>query len=209
MGFVLLGISVWNDTALKGAVLQILCHGVGTGSLFMLTGALQERIRTRELYRMGGFWAQAPRMGAVWLFFALASLGLPGLGNFIGEFLVLLGAYPVSAVAAVVAATGLIFATVYALWMVWRIFFSSPRTQWSVSDITVRELAPLCLSVAILIWIGLFPQTVINLTEKSFRDRAVSAKTSRVVQNSVRGLTEEATAKSTSGQPLRGFYADR
>ncbi|MCC6347850.1 MAG: NADH-quinone oxidoreductase subunit M, partial [Nitrospirales bacterium] len=105
MGFVLLGIFSWNTLALQGAVMGMLCHGVATGALFIIVGALQERIHTRDTARMGGLWETVPRMGAIALFFALASLGLPGLGNFVGEILVLLGAFRVSPGAAVVAAT--------------------------------------------------------------------------------------------------------
>ena len=106
MGFVLLGIFAWNEVALQGAVIQMLCHGVGTGALFILCGALQERIDTRDTQRMGGLWDASPRMGAIWIFFALAALGLPGMGNFVGEFLVLLGTYRVSVPMTVLAATG-------------------------------------------------------------------------------------------------------
>ena len=77
MGFVLLGVFVGNRLALQGAVTQLICHGIATGALFMLVGALQERIHTRDTGRMGGLWTTAPRMGAAVLFFVLASLGLP------------------------------------------------------------------------------------------------------------------------------------
>ena len=94
LGFVLLGIYAWNTLALQGAVIQMLAHGLSTGALFILVGALQERLHTRDMRQMGGLWASAPRIGAIGLFFAIASLGLPGLGNFVGEFLVLLRHLP-------------------------------------------------------------------------------------------------------------------
>ncbi|MDD5171209.1 MAG: NADH-quinone oxidoreductase subunit M, partial [Syntrophales bacterium] len=162
MGFVLLGVSVWNETALQGVMIQIICHGVSTGALFMLAGSLQERLQTRELDRMGGLWSQAPCMGGIGLFFALASLGLPGLGNFVGEFLILLGAYKVSILAVALAACGFILATVYALWMVWRTFFGEPSSTGDMRDYSVRELAVMLLLVAVISWIGLYPQPVID-----------------------------------------------
>ncbi len=163
MGFVLLGISVWNELALLGVVIQIICHGVSTGALFMMAGALQERIHTRELARMGGFWLRAPRMGGIGLFFALASLGLPGLGNFIAEFLILLGAYEVSPVASAVAAGGLVLAAIYALRLVWRAFFGEPGdASPDVSDLSVREMAPLSVLILVILWIGMCPQTLID-----------------------------------------------
>ncbi len=162
MGFVLLGVSAWNVLALQGAVIQIICHGIGTGALFMLAGALQERIHTRELSRMGGLWTKVPRMSGMWLVFALAALGLPGLGNFLGEFLVLLGSYRASIAATAIAASGFILATVYALWMLWQLAFGPRRTAWDMADLSVREMLPLGVAVGLLIWIGLFPQSVIR-----------------------------------------------
>ena len=94
MGFVLLGLYAWNSLALQGAVMQMVAHGVSTAALFMLAGALQHRLHTRDMHQMGGLWHNMPRMGACALFFAIASLGLPGLGNFVAEFLILLGLIP-------------------------------------------------------------------------------------------------------------------
>ncbi len=162
MGFVLLGVFAWNELALQGAVIQMICHGISTGALFIIVGALQERIHTRDLEDMGGFWTTAPRMGGVGLFFGLASLGLPGLGNFVGEFLVLLGAYKVSMPIAAVAAVGLVFATVYSLWMIQRTFFGPGKEGPGVLDLKLREMAVISLMIAVIVWIGLYPQPVMN-----------------------------------------------
>jgi NADH-quinone oxidoreductase subunit M len=88
---VLLEIFSWNPLALQGAIMTMICHGLSTGALFVLVGALQERMHTRDLGNMGGLWAVIPRLSGAALFFSLASLGLPGMGDFVGEFLVLLG----------------------------------------------------------------------------------------------------------------------
>ena len=93
MGFVLLGVFAGNQLGLQGAVVVILAHGLSTGGLFFLSGSLYERLQTRDLTQMGGLWSQMPRMGTAWLICVLASLGLPGLGNFVGEFFVLLGTF--------------------------------------------------------------------------------------------------------------------
>lgn len=162
MGFVLLGIFAWNDAALKGAVMQSVCHGVSTGALFMLAGALQERIHTREIERMGGLWAAAPRMGAITLFFALASLGIPGLGNFIGEFLVLLGTFGVSTPAAIIAAFGLIASAVYALWLVQRVFHGTMEEGLKMNDLDLRETSAMAVMVLIIVWLGLMPQPLLD-----------------------------------------------
>jgi NADH-quinone oxidoreductase subunit M len=167
MGFVLLGIFAGNELALQGVVIQILCHGISTGALFILAGTLQERIRTRDINRMGGIWAVAPRMGGAGLFFGLASLGLPGLGNFVGEFLILIGAYQVSITLAAFAATGLVIATVYALWMVQRTFFGARTDERKVPDLSLREMAVMGVMMAALVWIGIYPRPIMDTAGRS------------------------------------------
>ncbi len=166
MGFVLLGIFAWNDLALQGAVVEILAHGISTGALFVLVGALQDRIHTRDIRQMGGLWATIPRMGAIALVFALASLGLPGLGNFVGEFLVLLGAFSANGALAIVATVGLVVATVYALWMVQAAFQGPNLRGWHVPDLSPRELGILGAMILVIVWLGLFPQPVINTVQQ-------------------------------------------
>ena len=165
MGFVLLGVFAGNLAALQGAVMQILAHGISTGALFILVGALQERIHTRDVARMGGLWTTMPRMGGAGMVFALAALGLPGLGNFVGEFLVLLGVYRVSIVLAAIAAGGLVAATVYALWMIQVTFHGPNTTGWSLPDFGRREMALMGVLIAAILWLGLYPQPVLSTAE--------------------------------------------
>jgi NADH-quinone oxidoreductase subunit M len=165
MGFVLLGIFAWNRLALQGAVVVMLSHGISTGALFILAGGLYDRIKTRDLERMGGLWSDAPRMGGATLVFALASLGLPGLGNFVGEFLVLLGLYQVNAPLAILATLGLIVATVYALWMMQRVFFGARTEDRPLSDLDLREGAIMAVLIVLIVWLGLFPKTVLNTAQ--------------------------------------------
>jgi len=162
LGFVLLGIFAWNPLALQGAVMQMLAHGLSTGALFVLVGALQDRLHTRDLSRLGGLWPMVPRFGSIALFFVMASLGLPGLGNFIGEFLVLLGSYQVSPVLTAVATVGLILGTVYALWFMQRMFFGKPRESWKLSDLRTHEVVVLAAMVIAVLWLGLFPMHVLG-----------------------------------------------
>jgi NADH-quinone oxidoreductase subunit M len=162
LGFVLLGIFAGNLLARQGAVMQMLCHGLSTGALFMLVGALDDRLHTRDLRRLGGLWTAAPRMGALALCFALASLGLPGLGNFVGEFLVLLGSFRVNIALTVLATAGLVAATVYSLWMIQQAFHGTAREPWRPADLNVREMAVLLAMLAALLWLGLFPQPVLD-----------------------------------------------
>jgi NADH-quinone oxidoreductase subunit M len=163
MGFVLLGIFAWNELAWQGAVLQIICHGLSTGALFILAGALQERLHTRDMNRMGGLWSTVPRLGGVGLFFVMASLGLPGLGNFAAEFLVLLGAFQVNATMTIVATVGLILATVYALRLMQRTFYGPNTEAWSIPDLAPRDMAMMAVMIASLLCLGLYPQPVLDI----------------------------------------------
>lgn len=162
LGFVLLGIFAWNALALQGAVMTMICHGISTGALFILVGALQERIHTREMDRMGGLWTAIPRLSGATLFFALASLGLPGLGDFVGEFLVLLGTYPRSITLAVLAAVGVLGATLYALRLVQRAFHGLETRGWQIRDLLPREGLAVALLVVSLLWLGLYPRPVLD-----------------------------------------------
>lgn len=162
MGFVLLGVFAWNSLALQGAVMQIICHGINTGTLFFLVGALQERIRTRDLGHMGGFWSIMPRMGGAMLFFALASLGLPGLGNFVGEFLVLTGSYQANVTLTALASIGFVFATIYSLRIMQRVFHGTKAEYPPLPDLSAREMAAAGIMIVALLWLGLNPQPILK-----------------------------------------------
>ena len=162
LGFVLLGIFSWNPLALQGAIMTMICHGLSTGGLFVLVGGLQERIHTRDLERMGGLWAVAPRLSGAALFFSMASLGLPGMGDFVGEFLVLLGSYTISVPITVVASLGILASTFYALRMVQRAFQGPNAHAWQFPDLAPREWLMVAAMIAGLLWLGFYPQPVLN-----------------------------------------------
>jgi NADH-quinone oxidoreductase subunit M len=147
----------------NGAVIQMLSHGLSTGALFMLVGALQDRIGTRELGRMGGLAHAAPRMGALGLALTLALLGLPGMGNFVGELLVLFGAFKSIAAVAVVSGLGLVIAMAYALRMFQLAFHGEAKEKRVIADLSGVETASLGLLLAILLWIGLYPRGVLAI----------------------------------------------
>jgi NADH-quinone oxidoreductase subunit M len=162
LGFVLLGIFSWNPLALQGAIMTIICHGLSTGGLFVLVGGLQERIHTRDLNRMGGLWSVVPRMSGAALFFSLGSLGLPGLGDFVGEFLVLLGSYKVSVAMTVVATLGVLASTFYALRMVQRAFLGPNTNAWQLPDLRPREGIIMAAMIVGLLWLGIYPQPILK-----------------------------------------------
>jgi NADH-quinone oxidoreductase subunit M len=158
LGFVLLGIYAGSTLALQGAVIQMLAHGLSTGALFILVGALQERLHTRDMRQLGGLWSSAPRIGAIGLFFAIASLGLPGLGNFVGEFLVLFGTYRVASGFAIAGTLGLVVSTIYALSFVQRVFHGEQRASSTLVDFSWRHMLVLATMIVALVWLGCYPQ---------------------------------------------------
>ncbi|MFB3829947.1 MAG: NADH-quinone oxidoreductase subunit M [Bryobacteraceae bacterium] len=162
LGFVLVGIFSGNALAFQGAVVTMICHGVSTGGLFVLVGALQERIHTREMARMGGLWSTIPYFSGAAMFFALASLGLPGLGDFVGEFLVLIGSFRANAAVGCVATAGVLFATFYALRFVQRAFQGPNESGWSLPDLRPREALIAGSMMLVLLWLGTYPRPVID-----------------------------------------------
>ncbi|HAZ94881.1 MAG TPA: NADH-quinone oxidoreductase subunit M [Porticoccaceae bacterium] len=168
MGFVLLGVYAWNELALQGAVMQMVAHGFSTAALFMIAGSLQERLHTRDMREMGGLWQQMPRMGAVAMFFVVASLGLPGLGNFVAEFLVLLGLFQVDPWLTAVAALGLITGAAYSLILMQRAFQGEPNptlADQGLIDFGPREMLTMAVMMLALIGLGIFPQPVLDIAQ--------------------------------------------
>jgi NADH-quinone oxidoreductase subunit M len=179
MGFVLLGIYAWNLIGMQGAVMTMLAHGLSAAALFSLAGGLQERLHTRELDKMGGLWRSAPNMAVVALFFSVAALGMPGLGNFVGEFLSLLGAFSVSIVATALAALGMILSAVYSLWVMQRVFQgeeisnSDEGIATPLSDLDAREFVIYGLMMAGLVVMGMFPTVFLDYSSAAI-ERVVS-----------------------------------
>jgi NADH-quinone oxidoreductase subunit M len=163
MGFVLIGIFAGNETALTGAFIQMVSHGISTGALFIVAGALQQRMHTREIARMGGLWTTMPALSGAGLFFVMASLGLPGLGDFVGEFLVLLGAYRANVSLTAVAILGIIAATLYGLKISSQVFQGPNRHNWSGPDLFPREWVIVGCMMTSLLWLGLYPQSFIRV----------------------------------------------
>jgi NADH-quinone oxidoreductase subunit M len=164
MGFILVGVFAWNEWALQGAVMTMLAHGISSAALFIIAGALQERMHTRDMRRMGGLWPEVPRLAAIALFFSVAALGMPGLGNFIGEFLVLVGAYRTDVTMTVLAALGLIAAPVYSLILVQKVFHAEPRETHRLWDFGRREMTLMGLMMVAMVWMGVYPQSMLDLS---------------------------------------------
>ena len=164
MGFILLGVYAFNELGMQGAIVTMVAHGFSTAALFMMAGSLQERLHTREMSKMGGLWKKAPRMGVMTMFFVIASVGMPGLGNFIGEFLVLIGAFQVNVTLTVLATIGIVVAAVYGLSLMQRSFQGEPNENVAaMQDFGFRELSVYAIMIIALIWIGVYPQHVLDL----------------------------------------------
>jgi NADH-quinone oxidoreductase subunit M len=174
MGFVLLGIFAGTFLSLTGAVLQMAAHGVSTGAFFLLVGMIQERTGTRDLSRMGGFWARAPRLSAFGLLFSLASLGLPGTANFVAEVLVLLGAFRVNGALTIVAASGLVLSAIYSLWIVQRVFHGENAGGTPIADLSARETIILTVLALAVLWFGIDPGLVTGTAGAALRGGLLS-----------------------------------
>jgi NADH-quinone oxidoreductase subunit M len=164
LGFVVLGIFSFTQAGLNGAMYVMLAHGISTGALFMLAGILHERRHTYEISEFGGLASPMPRYAAAYLFIVLASAGLPLLNGFIGEFLVLSGAFQDKAVYGILGATGIIWSAIYLLWMYQRVFFGKVThpVNNSLRDLSGFEkaailpcaVAALVMGVAPILWLG-------------------------------------------------------
>jgi NADH-quinone oxidoreductase subunit M len=169
LGFVMLGIFTLNAQGLVGALIQMVNHGLSTGALFLMVGMIYERRHTRLIADFGGLWKVVPAFSAFFLLVALSSLGLPGLNGFVGEFLVLVGAFQVSRPLAAVATTGIVFAAVYLLWMYQRVVFGEITHDENrrLTDLTAREWAVLVPLAVLIVAIGVYPVAFTGPTEAS------------------------------------------
>ncbi|HIZ49961.1 MAG TPA: NADH-quinone oxidoreductase subunit M, partial [Candidatus Pseudomonas excrementavium] len=167
MGFVLIGIYASTQLALQGAVVQMVAHGLSAAALFILCGQLYERIHTRDMREMGGLWARIPYLPALSMFFAIASLGMPGTGNFVGEFLILFGSFANNPWVVVIATFGLVLASAYSLIMIHRAYFGAERSGEALRGLDTRELAMVLSLVALLVMLGLYPQPVLDTSAAS------------------------------------------
>jgi NADH-quinone oxidoreductase subunit M len=171
LGFAMLGIWAGSVQSIQGALMVMIGHGFSTGALFFLVGMLYERRHTREIAAFGGIARVAPLFSVIFTIVALASIGLPGLNGFVGEFLVLLGSYGAWPVATTIATTGVIFAAAYLLWALQRIIFNplDRAENEAVTDLSPRELAVLLPLVAGIIWMGIYPKPVLARMEPATR----------------------------------------
>jgi NADH-quinone oxidoreductase subunit M len=169
MGFVMLGAFVFNVQGLQGAIFQMVSHGITTGALFLLVGVIYERTHDRQIAHMGGLNGRMPGYAAMFGLFTFASIGLPGLSGFVGEFLVLVGAFQYSGWVAAWTMLVIIAGAVYMLWMFQRAFFAVPsdwmRRAWGgLHDLTRLEWLSLAPLVVLVVLLGVYPFPVLEAT---------------------------------------------
>jgi len=169
LGFVMLGMAALNVQGVEGSIYQMLNHGLSTGALFLAVGVIYERRHTRLIREFGGLWQQLPVYAVFFMIIMLSSIGLPGLNGFVGEFLILMGAFPVHRVAAVVATSGVLLGAVYMLWMYQRVMFGpleNPKNR-ELHDLSTREILVFVPILVMLFVMGLYPQPFLSRMEPS------------------------------------------
>jgi NADH-quinone oxidoreductase subunit M len=165
----MLGIFALNFQGLQGGLIQMVKHGLSTGALFLLVGMIYERRHTRLISDFGGITKVMPWFAVIFMLVTLSSIGLPGLNGFVGEFLVLLGAFQSARPFAIVAATGVILSAVYMLWMFQRVMFGkiTHEENAKLKDLSPREWAVLLPVVVLIIWLGVYPQPFLRTMDTS------------------------------------------
>jgi NADH-quinone oxidoreductase subunit M len=175
LGFIVLGIFAFTVTSVQGATLQMVNHGLATGALFLLVGMLADRRHTRQIDEFGGLARVMPLFAAAFLLSALASLGLPGLNGFVGEFLILVGTFGVHKVEAIIAASGVVLAALYLLWAYQRVW-QGPivhEVNRTLPDLDLREKLLLSPMLAAIVVLGIFPKPLLDRMSPSV-ERVVS-----------------------------------
>jgi NADH-quinone oxidoreductase subunit M len=169
LGFIVLGTFALTSAGLQGAVVQNINHGLTTGALFLLVGMIYERRHTKKISDFGGLAKVMPIFAGLFLFTTFASIGLPGLNGFVGEFLVLVGSYATLPVFTIIAASGVVLAAIYLLWAYERVFTGEPDKEENKNlvDLSAREIAIMVPLVALIIVLGLYPKILLDRTAAS------------------------------------------
>ncbi|CAN0597330.1 unnamed protein product, partial [Laminaria digitata] len=165
MGFLTLGIFTLTFQGVQGAVFQMISHGIVSGALFLCVGVIYDRIHTREISRYGGLVERMPKYAVVFMVFMLASVGMPGTSGFVGEFLVLVGAFQVNTWVATLATTGIILGAAYMLYLYRRVIFGKLEKEdlKSILDLNPREIAIFAPLIIVTLWMGICPAPFLDV----------------------------------------------
>ncbi|MBI5868512.1 MAG: NADH-quinone oxidoreductase subunit M [candidate division Zixibacteria bacterium] len=184
LGFVILGMMALNIVGATGSLLQQVNHGISTGALFLLVGMIYERRHTRKIADYGGIFAVVPVFSIAFLIVALSSIGLPGTNGFVGEFLILLGAFSTRPWLAGISALAIILAAGYMLWLVRRVFFGPivHTVNETIRDLSKRELATLIPLLILIIWIGVYPKPFLDRIGPDLQTWLAKARSQQMIQ---------------------------
>ena len=164
MAFVTVGLFVFNQQGIEGAIITMLSHGVVSGALFLCVGIVYDRLHTREIARYGGLAKNMPVYAAFFMLFTMASVGLPGTSGFVGELLVFIGAYETASIVAFVMLSGIILGAAYMLYLYRRVIFGTLEKAElkSMRDLTLREVAIMAPLAAVVLWMGIYPKPFLD-----------------------------------------------
>ena len=164
MGLVTIGIFIANQQGIEGAMMQMLSHGIVSAALFLCVGIIYDRMHTREISFYGGLINNMPKYAVFFMIFVLTSIGLPGTSGFIGEFLIILGAFKFNSFLAFFAATGIILGAVYMLYLYKRVIFGNITNSKlkNIVDLNIREICILVPIIIIIFWIGIYPNSFLD-----------------------------------------------
>jgi NADH-quinone oxidoreductase subunit M len=209
LGFVMLGLFVLNTQAVEGAIYQMLNHGLSTGALFLLVGVIYERRHTRLIESFGGLTKSMPVYAAVFMLVMLSSIGLPPLNGFVGEFLILIGAFKFKPLYAAFAGTGVVLGAIYMLWMYQRMFFGPVKdaVNAKLADLSLREIMVFAPILVMIVWMGVYPRPFISRMEPSVERfiRVVKGEEfSSLPSSSVPSFTRPAGVESRLAEKVRG-----
>ncbi len=169
MGFVTIGIFTFNTQGIEGAIIQMISHGLVSGALFLCVGVVYDRLHTREISQYGGAASVMPKYALLFMIFTMASVGLPSTSGFVGEFLILLGAWKASTLLAALTATGVVLGATYMLWLYRRVVFgeiTNPEVA-KMPDVSAREMTIFIPLVLLVMWIGVYPKPYFAAMEPS------------------------------------------
>jgi len=192
LGFVMLGLFALNTNGVSGAMYHMLSHGLSTGALFLLVGVIYERRHTRMIESFGGLAKVMPVYAVVFMIVTLASIGLPMLNGFVGEFLILLGAFQANPWWAVLAASGVVLGAIYMLWMYQRVFFGPVKhaANEALKDLNLREICVFVPLLAMIFFMGIYPKPFLTRMEPAVNKFISDVTEKRTVMESKRALEE-------------------
>ncbi|VFP78445.1 NADH-quinone oxidoreductase subunit M [Candidatus Erwinia haradaeae] len=163
-GFLLIAIYANSFLSYQGAVIQMIAHSLSASALFILCGQIYERLHTRDMREMGGLWSRIKWLPGFSLFFVMANIGIPGTGNFIGEFMILVGSFHCAPMFSIIATFSLVFTAVYSLFMMKRIYYGEVKSQTPLSGMSSREYLMILTLVVLSLCLGIYPQPILNIS---------------------------------------------